>query len=108
MRQFIFSEDLAKLFIWTMREYEEIDPIILAPDETDEVSIKDVARMVLEAYDFRGEVRYLTDRPDGQLVKTASNAKLRKYLPQFQFTSARRAIRETVEWYIDNYENARK
>ena len=29
-RQFIFSEDLAKLFLWTMREYEEIDPIVLS------------------------------------------------------------------------------
>ena len=108
LRQFIYSEDLAKLFIWTMREYEEIDPIILAPDETDEVAIKDVASMILDRFDFKGEVKYLTDRPDGQLVKTASNAKLRRYLPEFQFTSTRRAIRDTVEWYIDNYENARK
>jgi len=30
LRQFIFSHDLAKLFIWTLREYTEIDPIILS------------------------------------------------------------------------------
>lgn len=30
LRQFIYSRDLAKLFIWTLREYEEIDPIILS------------------------------------------------------------------------------
>ena len=30
LRQFIFSTDLAKLMIWTMREYEEADPIILS------------------------------------------------------------------------------
>lgn len=29
LRQFIYSEDLAKLILWTMREYEEIEPIIL-------------------------------------------------------------------------------
>ena len=29
-RQFIYSIDLAKLFIWVLREYEEIDPIILS------------------------------------------------------------------------------
>jgi GDP-L-fucose synthase len=30
LRQFIFSQDLAKLFIWQLREYPEIDPIILS------------------------------------------------------------------------------
>jgi hypothetical protein len=30
LRQFIFSHDLAKLFVWTLREYTEIDPIILS------------------------------------------------------------------------------
>eukprot|EP00092_Neocalanus_flemingeri_P058841 GFUD01070228.1.p1 GENE.GFUD01070228.1~~GFUD01070228.1.p1 ORF type:complete len:321 (+),score=84.00 GFUD01070228.1:47-1009(+) len=102
-RQFIYSLDLAKLFIWAVREYQEIEPIIFAPDLEDEVSIKDVAMMILEAFEFKGEVKFLTDKGDGPLKKTASNAKLRTYLPQFQFTSTRQAIKETVQWYIDNY-----
>jgi len=108
MRQFVYSEDLAKLFIWALREYEDIDPIILAPDAADELSIKDTAEMILAAFDFKGEVKYLTDRSDGRLVKTVSNAKMRKYLPEFKFMSTKLAIKKTVQWYIDNYENARK
>lgn len=30
LRQFIYSVDLAKLFLWVLREYDEIDPIILS------------------------------------------------------------------------------
>jgi len=108
LRQFIYSLDLAKLTVWVMREYEEIDPIILATDEKDEVSIKDVAMMVLEASDFKGEVKFLTDKADGQFKKTASNAKLRKYLPNFEFVPTKQAIQETVEWFNKNYETARK
>ncbi|KAK2162699.1 hypothetical protein LSH36_93g03041 [Paralvinella palmiformis] len=40
LRQFIYSLDLARLFIWVLREYPEIDPIILSVGEEDEVSIK--------------------------------------------------------------------
>jgi len=108
LRQFIYNIDLGKLFIWAVREYQEIDPIIFTPDESDEVSIKDVAMMILEAFDYKGEVKFLTDKPDGQLKKTASNAKLRRYLPQFQFTPTRQAVRETVQWYVHNYQLARK
>ena len=108
LRQFIYSIDLARLTVWVLREYQEIDPIILATDEQDEVSIKDVAMMILDAFDFKGEVKYLTDKADGQFKKTASNAKLRKYLPGFQFVPTREAIRETVQWYCDNYQTARR
>jgi GDP-L-fucose synthase len=30
LRQFIFSEDLAKLFIWSLRNYDSIEPLILS------------------------------------------------------------------------------
>ena len=29
-RQFIYSLDLARLFIWVLRDYREVDPIILS------------------------------------------------------------------------------
>jgi len=108
LRQFIYSLDLARLFVWVLREYEEVEPVILATDEEDEVSIKEVAEMILEAFEFKGEVKFLTDKADGQFKKTASNAKLRKYLPDFKFVPTREAIKRTVEWYIANYETARK
>ncbi|XP_072014531.1 GDP-L-fucose synthase-like [Amphiura filiformis] len=107
-RQFIYSYDLARLFLWTLREYEEIDPIILSVGEEDEVSIKEAAEMVVEAFEFKGEVVYDTSKSDGQFKKTASNAKLRKYLPDFKFTPIKQAIKETVDWFEANYEIARK
>ena len=48
---------LLRLFVWALREYEEADPLILSVDEADEVSIEAVSRMVLKAFDFKGEVR---------------------------------------------------
>lgn len=29
-RQFIYSLDLARLFLWVLRDYPEVDPIILS------------------------------------------------------------------------------
>ncbi|XP_073332826.1 GDP-L-fucose synthase-like [Pagrus major] len=85
-RQFIYSLDLARLFIWVLRDYQEVDPIILSVGEEDEVSIKEAAEAVVQALDFKGEVVYDTSKSDGQFKKTANNAKLRHYLPDFTFT----------------------
>ena len=39
-----------------MREYEEIDPIILSVGEEDEVSIKQVADAIVQAMNYKGVV----------------------------------------------------
>eukprot|EP00052_Salpingoeca_macrocollata_P006489 m.53999 g.53999 ORF g.53999 m.53999 type:complete len:323 (-) comp15470_c0_seq1:208-1176(-) len=108
LRQFIFSKDLAKLFVWVLREYKEIDPIILSVGEEDEVSIKDVVEAIAKAADFKGEIKFDTSKADGQFKKTAANLKLRKYLPDFKFTPMEQGVTEAVKWFFDNYETARK
>ena len=108
LRQFIYSEDLAKLFLWVLREYNSVEPIILSVGEEDEVAIKDVVQYIAEAFDFKGEIRYDTTKADGQFKKTASNAKLKSLYPDFKFTPIREGIQKTVQWFLDNFETARK
>ncbi|XP_053662783.1 probable GDP-L-fucose synthase [Anopheles marshallii] len=108
LRQFIYSLDLAKLFIWVLRQYDSVEPIILSVDESAEVSIAQLAESLANAFDFKGTLDYDTTKADGQYKKTASNAKLRNHLPNFQFTDFDVAIKETVQWYTANYEQARK
>ncbi len=55
LRQFIYSRDLAKLFVWSLREYNDIEPVILSPSENEEVSIKQVADAIVKAVGFGGQ-----------------------------------------------------
>lgn len=41
---------------------------------------------------------------DGQFKKTANNAKLRKYLPDFKFTPFEEAMDITAQWFMENYD----
>lgn len=108
LRQFIYSLDLARLFLLVLRDYDEISPIILSVDEADEVSIKVAAEMIVEAMEFKNGVEFDTTRADGQYKKTASNAKLRKLWPDFEFTPFKQAVKESCDWFVTNYETARK
>uniref|UniRef100_A0A8C6XN34 GDP-L-fucose synthase n=1 Tax=Naja naja TaxID=35670 RepID=A0A8C6XN34_NAJNA len=107
-RQFIYSLDLARLFVWVLREYKEIEPIILSVGEEEEVSIREAAECIAKAMDFKGQLLFDESRSDGQFKKTASNAKLRKYLPDFQFTPFDQAVKEMCDWFSANYDRARK
>jgi len=103
LRQFVYSLDLAHLFLWAIRNYDEIDPIIFSVDEKDEVTIKQVVEYISEAMHFEGKIEFDTTKSDGQYKKTASNVKLRKYLPDFKFTSIKEGITESVKWFEANY-----
>ena len=108
LRQFIYSRDLAKLFIWQLREYNSIEPIILSVGEDEEVSIKQVSDAIVEALEFDGEYTFDTTKSDGQYRKPASNKKLLRNIGDFKFTSFDIALRETVDWFIKNYNGIRK
>lgn len=57
LRQFVYSYDLAKMFIWQLREYDDVEPIIFSVGEDEDVSIRYVAEQIVKAYDFKGEVK---------------------------------------------------
>eukprot|EP00884_Botryococcus_braunii_P022102 jgi/Botrbrau1/8576/Bobra.0359s0039.1 len=109
LRQFIYSLDLARLLIWVLADYPETEPIILSVGEEDEVTIKEVALTIADAIGIpEDKVVFDSTKADGQFKKTASNAKLRKYLPDFKFTPFKEAVKETVAWFEENYDTARK
>jgi GDP-L-fucose synthase len=56
LRQFLYSLDAGELMIWTMLNYEDSEPIILSVGEEDEISIGDAAKLIVEAFDFKGKM----------------------------------------------------
>jgi len=108
LRQFIYSKDLARLFLWVLHHYDSPQPLILSVGEEDEVSIKDVVERIVDAFQFKGNVVYDTSKADGQFKKTASNKKLKSLYPDLKFTSLDVAIKTTVNWFQENYDTARK
>ncbi|EJD05331.1 epimerase-domain-containing protein [Fomitiporia mediterranea MF3/22] len=102
LRQFIYSRDLAKLMIWMLRNYDEVDPLILSVPEEQEVSIEFVVNSVVRALERNRETP-----SDGQFRKPASNVKLTTLLEQagvkFSFTPFDQALQGTVDWFVENY-----
>ncbi|CAH2040869.1 unnamed protein product, partial [Iphiclides podalirius] len=107
LRQFVYSLDLARLFLWVLRSYDSVEPIILSVDEEAEVSIAEAAEAVKRAHNYKGELVFDSSKADGQLRKTASTAKLRALCSGFEFTPFQSAVELTVRWFLANRERAR-
>jgi len=106
LREFIYSKDIAELSEWAVENYSEPEPIIFSNSE--EISISDLVDLLVKEFNFKGKVKFDSTKPDGQFRKPSDNSKLKSYLPEFQFTPIEIGIKETVKWFIENYENVRK
>ena len=108
LRQFIYSEDLAILILWTLESYNKLEPIILSVPENLEKSINFIATCIAKEFNYENNMEFDTDKPDGQFKKTADNSKLMSYIKSFQFTPIEEGITKTVDWFINNYNQCRK
>ena len=108
LRQFIYSQDLAKLIIWSLLEYNENKSIILSVEEKDEISIEEISRIIAKEFDYEDNILFDTSYSDGQFKKTVDNSKLMKLYPDFKFTNINIGIKQSISWFINNYSSCRK
>jgi GDP-L-fucose synthase len=106
LREFIYSKDIATLSEWAVNNYNDSEPIIFSTSY--EISIIDLVDLLVKEFNFKGKVIFDKSKPDGQFRKPSDNSKLKSYLPNFEFTPIEEGIKETVNWFIKNYEKTRK
>ena len=106
LREFIYSKDIAKIAEWVLFNYKGTDPLIVSGDE--EISIKDLVGILVDEFKFKGKVKFDKKKPDGQLRKPSDNYAIKELMTDFEYTPFEKGIKETVSWFIENYESARK
>ena len=102
LRQFVYSEDMAKLIVWSLNNWNSEKHCMMI-DET-EVSVMDVARIISEKFGFNeNDLIFDETKPKGQFRKPAASD-----IKDFKFKPIRDGINEPIDWFIKNYENIRK
>jgi len=106
LREFVYSKDVANIVDLLIQKYKGTDPVIIS--NPTEYSIKQVVDLIVQYMGFKGKVKWLTDKPNGQHRKPSSNAKLLSIIGDYEFTTLEKGLKESIEWFILNYPNVRK
>lgn len=100
LRQFMYAGDLARVIKFCI-ENDVIESFNVATN--DNLSIRQIAEIAVRACDSDNlEIVFDNVSPDGQFRKDVSNEKMKKVLPDFQFTSLEDGIRRVFEYYRNN------
>ena len=100
-REFLYVEDCADGIIAAAARYDESLPVNIGTG--DEIRISDLLQLIARLTGFRGEIRWKTDKPDGQPRRRLD---VSRAMEKFQFranVSLEDGLRRTIDWY----ENAR-
>ena len=106
LREFTYAKDMAEIIVFLLENYNDPGPINVG--NTTEYSIKQIATMISDIYDFRGEIVWNTSGPPGQLRKPSSNKKLLDLgWSKDRYTDFYSALRDVCIWFEMNYDSVR-
>ena len=94
-REFTYSKDMARAFMWCLINYSSDE--IINVGTTEEHSVMDIAYMVADELGIdRKRIMFDTSKPSGVFRKSMDNSKFLK-LSDFQFTPFKSALKQTVK-----------
>ena len=101
-RQFVYAEDLANLILWSINGWKSTEHCMMMGEE--EYSVMDIANIIKNRFGFSAdEIYFDPSQPAGQFRRPA-----RTDICDFKFKKIEDGLHETIDWFIENYEIARK
>jgi len=106
LRQFVHSYDIAEIIMKILNEYKETKPIICCNDE---ITIKDLTYLVGKLSDYdTNKITSDTSKSDGCLRKSVDGNYFNEIFSDFKYRSLEEGIKQTIEWFNENYDKCRK
>jgi len=105
LREFTYSEDIADILIKLLENSNVVTPINIG--NTEEVSIKEVVNLLCDILDYKGDVIWDIEKPEGQFRKPSSNEKFFLTMGKYNYTPLKKGLENTCNWFLNNYPNVR-
>jgi len=99
-REFLYVDDFADACLFLMQNYNGSQPINVGTGT--DLTIKDLAFLIKEIVQFKGDIEFDLTKPDGMPQKLLDISKITKlgWRPQ---TSLKKGIAMTYHWFTSNY-----
>ena len=101
-REFLYVEDAADGIVTAAEKYNGDQPVNLGSGY--EISIKDLAEMIVRMTGFEGKLVWQTDKPNGQPRRGLDVTRAREYFGWSARVPFEEGMRRTIEWFKENRE----
>jgi len=99
-REFLYVEDAADGIVTAAEKYNGAEPVNLGSGF--EISIKDLAEMIVHLTNFEGKLVWQTDKPNGQPRRGLDVSRAKNYFGWSAQVPFEEGMRRTIEWFKEN------
>ncbi len=99
LREFLYVDDLSNFINFIIDK--EIKDDLINVGSGQEISIKDLAMLIKELMNFKGDIIFDSSKPDGNPRKLLDSSLLSK-LGWNEFTDLKSGLESTIHWYKSN------
>jgi GDP-L-fucose synthase len=96
-REFLYVEDCAEGIVRAAEYYDDSDPVNLGNGR--EVVIKDLVELIAGLTGFSGEIRWRSDKPDGQPRRQLDTSRAFERFGFRAETTLEAGLAKTIDWY---------
>jgi len=104
-REFLYVEDAADGIVTAAEKYNGDQPVNLGSGY--EISIRDLAEMIVRMTGFEGKLVWQTDKPNGQPRRGLDVSRAREYFGWSAQVPFEEGMRRTIEWFRENRDKIR-
>ncbi len=101
-REFLYVEDAAEGIILATERYNQAEPVNLGSGE--EISIKDLIKLICDLMDFKGGIHWDRTKPDGQPRRCLDTSRAEKEFGWQAKTPFEEGLKKTIGWFLKNHE----
>lgn len=100
-REFLYVEDCAEAICLATERYSKPEPVNIGSGF--EISISDLAKLIVELTGFKGRVIWNKARPDGQPRRCLDTLRAENEFGFRAKTDFKTGLKKTIDWYRQNY-----
>ena len=97
-REFLYVDDAAEGILLATETFDDSEPVNLGSGE--EISIRDLAKLIAAEVGFTGKLIWDTTQPNGQPRRSLDTTKAKRLFGFEAKCSLREGIAKTVGWYL--------
>ncbi len=100
-REFLYVQDCAEAICLATEKYNKSEPLNIGSGL--EISIKDLAKLIVELTGFKGRVTWDRAKPDGQPRRCLDTSNAQREFGFRAETDFKEGLKKTIDWYRENY-----
>lgn len=96
-REFLYSTDAARGIVMATVNYNDSEPVNLGTNH--EIRIRDLIELICELMEFKGEIVWETDKPNGQPRRCLDTERAKNAFGFTALTEFKEGLKNTIDWY---------